>query len=197
MADCERTVTLVQTEIPRAWLLPEPDSGERLQEHINHATLMLASDMLKGLTQVRARTASKILNALYEEHSNDFDADSPLGIFTSEEATVPNFFEECFFSNRNDNAPQAVCALISVMDFPTETEDTDRFGDPRGYYYVIVYWDIEYGLWRLPNERWGIVRPADGEPISDPGAPATIPAFIHQGVFGKPNIEDVLAAYLQ
>ena len=189
---------LVKAQIPRAWLLPETDSGDRLQLVVAIREPMRTVDALKGFTNRHAVMIHEIAGALFSNEPDDSD-NTFLGTFESNDARVPNYFEEYDFvlhDNPSDWA-SATYAVVSLMYYQ-KAMDTD---DPQTYYFVVMYFDADSGIWRLPNERWQVECSYDEDvPTVDTHASSTISALVwEQGAAPidptAPTVQEALAAF--
>lgn len=188
---------LVKKQIPRAWLLPGPDAGKRLQDLIAAEVARCAAATLEQFTTPHGRMVQGVTSALSAAMPDD--ADELLGVFDSDTTRVPNYFAHYHFFVE---APRAfltneTCALVSLMYYD-KAKETD---DPQKICYVVVYWDRREKIWRLPNERWGLDPSQDGEPVIDTRAPQSITALVFEPdnpywAPKTPNLKEVLNAFL-
>lgn len=165
---------LVKKQIPRSYL-PGPSASEQLQLLIAAAELDRITDVLFDLTAPKARFVSRMIEALGIYDPPPTEDENFVGRFTSDDVQVSSFYEDHAYlgDDLSDDSPNALGVHILVSLWCYEQGNT---GDPDEIFHVVMYWDVESGLWRMYDELWAVDITSD--PVVDGQAPATVQAIV-------------------
>lgn len=196
-------MALARREIPRAWILPEVTSNDRLQCFIAKHEAERVSDTLAGFTHPYATLVAETAESLHDYGTatnahNQVSDEAYLGTFESEAVKVPGHVDGYALYMDPSGYPCGTYTLLSLGYYDKAVEADD----PKETYYVALWWDSQLRLWRLPDERWGFVQLDDG-PVTDPHAPEMVAAFVQEAAGSLrtsgspfPSLHEVLQAYV-